>query len=177
MAATGRRYHAGPPALARLAHIRAVLAARLWLQSAPGYAEAQPWWHSERRIRAALPTSAGAPHVADAEIRWPDGPGRPHAGQVWAVEVELTAKTATRTARIMAGKPARAPAPDPRARRAGRRPSQAAAPRPGRTAPQPRKRDCPPQSQDRRGESPGQPHGISQRSQAKVRNDRPKNRT
>lgn len=103
MAATGRRYHAGPPALARLAHIRAVLAARLWLQESPAYAEAQPWWHSERRIRAALPTSAGAPHVADAEIHWPDGPGRPHAGQVWAVEVELTAKTATRTARIMAG--------------------------------------------------------------------------
>jgi hypothetical protein len=103
MAATGRRYHAGPPALARLAHIRAVLAARLWLQESPAYAEAQPWWHSERRIRAALPVKAGAPHVADAEIHWPDGPGRPHAGQVWAIEVELTAKTATRTARIMAG--------------------------------------------------------------------------
>jgi hypothetical protein len=103
MSATGRRYRAGPPALARLAHIRAVLAARLWLQESPGYAEAQPWWHSERRIRAALPASVGVPHVADAEIHWPDGPGRPQAGQVWAVEVELTAKTATRTARIMAG--------------------------------------------------------------------------
>jgi hypothetical protein len=41
--------------------------------------------------------------VADAEIHWPSaGPG-PHAGQVWAVEVELTPKPAARTARIMAG--------------------------------------------------------------------------
>jgi hypothetical protein len=103
MTATGRRYHAGPPALARLAHIRAVLAARLWLQESPAYTEGQPWWHSERRIRAAQRPGVGIAHIPDAEIHWPDGDGRPHAGQVWAVEVELTAKTATRTAKIMAG--------------------------------------------------------------------------
>lgn len=103
MAASGHRWPAGPPSLARLAHIRAVLAARISLQSAPGYAEAGAWWHAERRIRAALPASSAVPHIADAEIHWPSAPPGPHAGQVWAVEVELTPKTKTRTARIMAG--------------------------------------------------------------------------
>ena len=36
MAATGLGYPATRPSLARLAHIRAVLAARLWLQARPG---------------------------------------------------------------------------------------------------------------------------------------------
>ncbi|HVT66395.1 MAG TPA: hypothetical protein VHF26_01505 [Trebonia sp.] len=103
MAACGHRWPAGPPSLARLAHIRAVLAARIELESAPGYAGAGAWWHAERRIRAALPSNAAAPHIADAEIHWPSAPPGPHAGQVWAVEVELTPKTAARTARIMAG--------------------------------------------------------------------------
>jgi hypothetical protein len=42
--------------------------------------------------------------VADAEVHWPstDAAG-PYAGQTWAIEVELTPKPATRTARIMAG--------------------------------------------------------------------------
>src|SRR5208283_2109674 len=57
MAATGLGFPAGRPALARLAHIRAVLAARLWLA----------------------------------------------AGQVWAIEVELTPKPVARTTGIMAG--------------------------------------------------------------------------
>ena len=59
----------------------------------------------ERRIRAALPPPriGTAGHVADAEVHWPSSPPGPHAGQVWAVEVELTPKPAARTARIMAG--------------------------------------------------------------------------
>jgi hypothetical protein len=40
-------------ALGRLAHIRAVLAARLALESSPAGQAGQPWWRSERRIRAA----------------------------------------------------------------------------------------------------------------------------
>jgi len=107
MAATGHRWPAGEPSLARLAHIRAVLAARIALQADPGYAGA--WWHSERRLRAALPANAARPHIADAEIHWPSAPPGPRAGQVWAVEVELTAKTAARTARIMARLLARRP--------------------------------------------------------------------
>src|SRR5580692_239965 len=103
MAATGLGYPAKRPALARLAHIRAVLAARLWLQSGPAWTQGQAWWHSERRLRAAQPVPARAGHLPDAEIHWPSLPGTPYAGQVWAVEVELTPKPLARTARIMGG--------------------------------------------------------------------------
>jgi hypothetical protein len=41
--------------------------------------------------------------VPDAEIHWPSIEGSPYAGQVWAVEVELTPKAAARTMRIMTG--------------------------------------------------------------------------
>ncbi|WP_300604302.1 hypothetical protein [Trebonia sp.] len=58
MAACGLGYLARPPALARLAHIRAVLAVRLWLESGQAYADGRAWWRSERRIRAGLPSNA-----------------------------------------------------------------------------------------------------------------------
>jgi hypothetical protein len=83
--------------------IRAVLAARLWLESAPAYGEGQGWWRSERRIRAALPAGVGNPHIPDADIHWPSIDTSPYAGQVWAIEAELTPKAAGRTARIMTG--------------------------------------------------------------------------
>jgi hypothetical protein len=102
MAATGLGFPAARPALGRLAHIRAVLAARLWLASGPAWHDGQAWWHSERRLRAARPPQA-AGHVPDAEIHWPSLPHSPYAGQVWAVEVELTPKPVDRTCRIMAG--------------------------------------------------------------------------
>jgi hypothetical protein len=60
------------------------------------------WWESERRLRSAI-RAVPAPHVADAEIRWPSVEGSPYGGQVGAVEVELTPKTAGRTTRIMSG--------------------------------------------------------------------------
>jgi hypothetical protein len=41
--------------------------------------------------------------VADAEICWPSLEASRYAGQVWAVEAELTPKPAARTARIMSG--------------------------------------------------------------------------
>jgi hypothetical protein len=103
MSACGLGYPARPPALARLAHIRAVLAVRLWLESGQAYAGGQAWWRSERNIRAALPSNAGTAHIADAEICWPSLEGGNYAGQTWAVEVELTPKPAARTARIMTG--------------------------------------------------------------------------
>ena len=104
MAACGHPWPARPPSLSRLAHVRAVLAARLWLQDSPAWADGGAWWRSERRIRAALPPPrVGTGHVADGEVHWPSAPPGPHAGQVWAVEVELTPKPAARTARIMAG--------------------------------------------------------------------------
>jgi hypothetical protein len=101
MAATGLGYPAVRPALGRLAHIRAVLAARLWLAASPAWANGKAWWHSERRLRAGGPAAGRDGHVPDAEIHWPSIAGSPYAGQVWAVEVELTPKPIARTTRIM----------------------------------------------------------------------------
>ena len=103
MTATGLGFPATRPALGRLAHIRAVLAARIWLQASPAWHDGQAWWHSERRLRADLPAAGRGGHVADAEIHWPSLPGSPYAGQVWAIEAELTPKPLARTTRIMTG--------------------------------------------------------------------------
>jgi hypothetical protein len=103
MLACGLAYPARPPALSRLAHVRAVLAVRLWLESGEVYRDGQAWWRSERNIRSALPSNAGAAHLADAEVHWPSLDGAPFAGQAWAIEVELTPKPAARTTRIMNG--------------------------------------------------------------------------
>jgi hypothetical protein len=103
MSATGLGFPATRPALGRLAHIRAVLAARLWLSASPGWANGQAWWHSERRLRADGPAAGRDGHVPDAEIHWPSIAGSQYAGQVWAIEVELTPKPVARTTRIMAG--------------------------------------------------------------------------
>jgi hypothetical protein len=103
MNATGLGYPALRPSLGRLAHIRAVLAARLWLTTGPAWADLGAWWHSERRLRADQSAAGRRGHVPDAEIHWPSITGSPYAGQVWAIEVELTPKPLERTARIMGG--------------------------------------------------------------------------
>ena len=77
MTATGLGFPAARPALGRLAHIRAVLAARLWLQAGPAWADGQAWWHSERRLRADQPAAGRRGHVPDAEIHWPALDGQP----------------------------------------------------------------------------------------------------
>ena len=100
MTAAGLAYPATRPPLGRLAHIRAVLAARLWFQVSPAWHQHRPWWQSERRIRAAGPYAGQ--HRPDGEIWWPSIPASPYGGQVWAIEIELTAKHAARTAAIMA---------------------------------------------------------------------------
>jgi hypothetical protein len=103
MTETGLGFPATRPALGRLVHIRAVLAARLWMQAGPVWAAGCPWWHSERRLRADIPAAGRRAHVADAEIHWPSIAGSPYAGQVWALEAELTPKPLDRTTRIMTG--------------------------------------------------------------------------
>jgi hypothetical protein len=100
MSATGLGFPAVRPALGRLAHMRAVLAARLWLEASPGWASGHAWWHSERRLRAGQPPGSRG-HIPDAEVRWPSIPGSRYGGQVWAIEVELTPKPLPRTTRIM----------------------------------------------------------------------------
>ena len=103
MKATGLSYPATRPALGRIAHIRAVLAVRLWLQASEVYTNGRAWWRSERRIRAALGGRVGIAHIPDAEVHWPSLDGSPYAGQVWAIEAELTPKPLARTVTIMRG--------------------------------------------------------------------------
>ncbi len=100
--ACGTRYSAAPPALPRLPHIRAVTAVRLAIEAAPGYAESAGYWRSERRLRSRLGGRLGVrEHLPDAEVHWPDAAAVPWAGECWAIEVELTAKTISRTTAIM----------------------------------------------------------------------------
>ena len=52
LASCGLVYAAAPPALGRLAHIRAVISVRLALESVAAYAAAGAYWRGERRLRA-----------------------------------------------------------------------------------------------------------------------------
>jgi hypothetical protein len=104
--AAGARYPPGPPALPRLAHIRAVATVRLAFESVPAYRDSGAHWRSERRMRARLGGRVGArDHLPDAEVHWPDaaaaGPAADWAGECWAIEAELTPKTVVRTTAIM----------------------------------------------------------------------------
>lgn len=104
--AVGVPYPAAPPALARLAHIRAVAAVRLALESVSSYRAGEAHWRSERHLRARLGGRVGTvQHLPDAEVHWPDATtvGQPPAwaGECWAVEAELTPKTLARTTAIM----------------------------------------------------------------------------
>jgi hypothetical protein len=102
LAACGLPYSAAPPALGRLAHIRAVVAVRLALEAAPRYAAAGGYWRSERRLRARMGGRVGLrEHVPDGEVHWPDGAPVAWAGECWAIEAELTPKTSSRTMAIM----------------------------------------------------------------------------
>jgi hypothetical protein len=101
LAACGLAYTAAPPALSRLAHIRAVTAIRLALESSSTYLTAAAAWRSERRLRARIGRVAAAEHIPDGEVHWPDTAGVPYAGECWAIEAELTAKTVHRTTSIM----------------------------------------------------------------------------
>ena len=100
MGAAGLGYPARRPALPQLAHIRAVLAARLWLQASPAWTRATPGG-TPGGASAPSARRASARHLPAAEIHWPSLPASPYAGQVWAVEVELTPKPLARTARII----------------------------------------------------------------------------
>jgi hypothetical protein len=102
LAACGLPYTAAPPALSRLAHLRAVTSVRLALEAVPGYAAAGAFWRGERRLRARAGGRVGLrEHIPDAEVHWPDGAQAGFAGECWAIEAELTRKTVARTAAIM----------------------------------------------------------------------------
>ena len=97
----GYSWEAGPPKVARLAHIRAVLASRLWMESSPQWEHGITVWRNERELRAGGPNQDRRAHVADAEVWWPATAAAPE--ETWAVEVELTPKGATKTAEVIAG--------------------------------------------------------------------------
>jgi hypothetical protein len=101
MTETGLRFSAARPSLGRLAHIRAVLAARLWLEGGQAWQDGQAWWRSERRLHTGRGRSATG-HLPDAEVHWPSIESSPYAGQIWALEVELSPKPVARTVGIMA---------------------------------------------------------------------------
>ncbi|HWG12735.1 MAG TPA: hypothetical protein VG268_05615 [Streptosporangiaceae bacterium] len=107
LAACGLRYGALPPALSRLAHIRAVTTVRLALEATAGYQQAGAFWRSERRLRARSGGRTGLrEHLPDGEVHWPDsaaadGDPMAWAGECWAIEAELTRKTVSRTTAIM----------------------------------------------------------------------------
>jgi hypothetical protein len=101
LAACGLRYPATPPALSRLAHLRAVTAIRLALEASGTYLTAAAYWRSERHLRACIGKVGASEHIPDGEVHWPDTANVPYAGECWAIEAELTAKTAGRTVSIM----------------------------------------------------------------------------
>jgi hypothetical protein len=107
LAACGLRYAPIPPALSRLAHIRAVTTVRLALEATAGYQRAGAFWRSERRLRARSGSRTGLRgHLPDGEVHWPDSAGGDGAavawaGECWAIEAELTRKTVSRTTAIM----------------------------------------------------------------------------
>src|SRR5689334_7516505 len=57
MTATGLGYRAGPPALGRLAHVRAIVASRLWMEACPAWQAGRPLWHSYSWLLADEPVS------------------------------------------------------------------------------------------------------------------------
>jgi hypothetical protein len=105
LASCGLPYSPDPPALPRLAHLRAVIAVRLALEAVPAYEAAGAHWRSERRLRARLGGRLGLrDHLPDGEVHWPDSPAGAApawAGECWAIEAELTPKTVSRTTAIM----------------------------------------------------------------------------
>jgi hypothetical protein len=100
LAACGRAYRPGQPPLSQLAHIRAVVAARLALEATAAYRGAAAYWRCERRLRSRHGVGTRQ-HLPDGEVHWPDSAPVAWAGECWAVEAELSPKTVARTTAIM----------------------------------------------------------------------------
>jgi hypothetical protein len=100
--ACGLRTRQVKPAPLGLRHTHAVTEVRLAVQRTSSYRRSRAWWRSERSILAGESFPARIGHVPDGEVHYPAGSGMPWAGEIWAVEVELTPKSVVRTAAIMA---------------------------------------------------------------------------
>jgi hypothetical protein len=96
----GYRTKQAKPAQAILRHTHAVTEVRLALQRTDSYRQSRAQWRAERLILAGrFPSRVG--HVPDGEVHYPAGTGMPWAGEIWAVEVELSRKSVERIAAIM----------------------------------------------------------------------------
>jgi hypothetical protein len=99
--AFGLRSKRVKPGKAWLRHTHAVTEVRLAVERTDAYRDGGASWRSERQIRSQLGSMPRDEHVPDAEVHWPADCAFPWAGEIWAVEVELSSKTVERTARIM----------------------------------------------------------------------------
>jgi hypothetical protein len=88
------------PGKALLRHTRAVTEVRLALERTREWRDSGASWRSERQIRSGYSMSRDV-HVPDGEVHWPADRGSWRAGEVWAVEVELIAKTIESTSKKM----------------------------------------------------------------------------
>jgi hypothetical protein len=77
MTATGLGFTAGPPALGRLAHLRAILAARLWMEASPAWRDGRPWWHEATAARR----TAAADRAGHHGVHWPASTAVPTPGR------------------------------------------------------------------------------------------------
>jgi hypothetical protein len=89
------------PGKSWLRHSHAVTEVRLTLERTSEWRSDGPSWRSERQVRSQLGSPSREEHMPDGEVHWPADGGSRQAGEIWAVEVELSSKTVERTARIM----------------------------------------------------------------------------
>jgi hypothetical protein len=89
------------PAASTLRHSHAVTDVRLAVERTSAYRLGGASWFAERRILAGLGFPTRQEHIPDGEVRWPADGGSAWAGQIWAIEVEISRKTIERIAGIM----------------------------------------------------------------------------
>lgn len=89
------------PGKSWLRHTHAVTDVRLAIERTEAYRDGRGSWRSERQVRSQLGSPSREEHVPDAEVHWPAGCAFSWAGEIWAVEVEISSKTIERTATIM----------------------------------------------------------------------------
>jgi hypothetical protein len=87
--------------MSSLRHTHAVTDVRLAVERTRAYRKGGASWFAERRILAGLGFPARREHIPDGEVHWPADGGSAWAGEIWAIEVEISRKTVERTTGIM----------------------------------------------------------------------------
>lgn len=97
----GLRTRMVKPATKVLRHTHAVTHVRLAVERTSSWSAGSATWRAERSILAEIGFHTRAEHTPDGEVHWPAGTESPWAGEIWAVEVEVTPKSIEHTAGIM----------------------------------------------------------------------------